>query len=666
MRKFYTILGLAVLATISSCTIKEELVAQDQQPVSFYGTMEAAVSEGPTKAYVNESYYGFWNKNDLLSIFYGNTYNKKYMYIGSSGTTSGRFDPVGDDGINAGVTVQSPYNYAIYPYDDYNACQESDGMLIVPFPKERTIKSFPDGMGASIMMVAKSETTKLPFKHVAGYLGFQFYGENVTVASITLESRNNEPFSGSANVVFDENDKLQVSFVDRDHEDNPTCTFYYDPPVALDASADSPKTFWITLPPTVLEKGLKVTVKDANGGVWVKESSFKEVKINTFQRFNPLEVVPEIPEIHVTSVDLAPVSLIMNPGDAETLTATVSPSDATDKSVTWSTSDNQVATVENGVVTALAVGTATITVTTTDGGKTATCAVTVKEKVIPVTSVSLDKEAFDLFVGDAAVALVATVSPDNATDKSVTWSSSNQNVATVDANGNVTAVGPGSATITVTTVDGNKTATCNVNVKVHVTTVSLDQGTLELVVGGDPVTLTATVSPDNATDKSVSWSSSNQNVATVDANGKVTPVAAGTTTITVTTTDSGKTATCAVTVKKITYSLAITPAEGDEVNVGESCEFKLKLITKTNDVVSNEKDITTEATWTSDKPDYATVGEKTGIAVGVKELLDATVTITAKYTPEGSSEELEISVPLKVNKDPNHPGDPIPIGDENV
>ncbi len=104
-----------------------------------------------------------------------------------------------------------------------------------------------------------------------------------------------------------------------------------------------------------------------------------------------------------------------------------------------------------------------ITVTTTDGGKTATCTVTVTNPAVPVQSVSLDKTTLDLNVGENAT-LVATVLPENADDKTITWSSSNTAVATVDATGKVTAVAAGEAVITVTTTDGGKTATCSVKV----------------------------------------------------------------------------------------------------------------------------------------------------------------------------------------------------------
>ena len=170
-----------------------------------------------------------------------------------------------------------------------------------------------------------------------------------------------------------------------------------------------------------------------------------------------------LPEtIKVESVSLNVTNTELTEGEQTTLTATVNPSNATNKNVTWSSSDNAVATVDNGKVTAVKAGTATITVTTEDGNKTATCKVTVKAKTYPVESVTLDKTEAELTEGEQTT-LTATVNPSNATNKNVTWSSSDNAVATVD-NGKVTAVKAGTATITVTTEDGNKTATCKVTV----------------------------------------------------------------------------------------------------------------------------------------------------------------------------------------------------------
>ena len=246
--------------------------------------------------------------------------------------------------------------------------------------------------------------------------------------------------------------------------------------------------------------------------------------------------------VNVTPIKIEEITLdikdiTLKAGETATLTATVKPDEATDKTVTWDTSDASVATVSNGVVTAVQVGTATITAKA--GDKTATCSVTVA--VTPVTRVILDKTSASLEAGET-VALTATVDPDNATDKAVTWSTSDATVATVN-NGVVTAVKVGTATITAKA--GDKTAICTITVVVTpVTSVVLDRTSASLRAG-DAMTLTVTVSPDNATDKAVTWSTSDATVATVD-NGVVTAVKVGTATITVKAGD--KTAACSVTV----------------------------------------------------------------------------------------------------------------------
>jgi uncharacterized protein YjdB len=185
---------------------------------------------------------------------------------------------------------------------------------------------------------------------------------------------------------------------------------------------------------------------------------------------------------------------------------------------------------------------------------TVNCYVSGTTTEIAVRRVSLNKTEWLPLVGET-LKLVATIFPANATNQNITWSSSNTGVATVDANGKVTARGSGTATITVKTEDGGYTATCTVIV-VPVTGVSLNKTSTRLVRHtATTETLTATVSPANANNKNVTWSSSNTGVATVDANGKVTAGTAGTATITVRTVDGGKTATCAVTVRKCDCSV---------------------------------------------------------------------------------------------------------------
>ena len=233
--------------------------------------------------------------------------------------------------------------------------------------------------------------------------------------------------------------------------------------------------------------------------------------------------------IAVESISLNETALELTEGETATLTATVLPENATDKTVTWTSDTPAVATVADGVVTAVAEGTAKITAKA--GDASVLCTVTVKKKVIAVESVTLDPTSLELTVGGTA-ALTATVLPENATDKTVTWSCDNTAVATV-ADGVVTAVAEGTAKVTAHA--GDASAVCTVTVKadvVKVTEITINEADFSLAVG-ETKTLTATVKPENASDKTVTWTSDQPGIASVSAEGVVTGVAAGTAKITV-------------------------------------------------------------------------------------------------------------------------------------
>ena len=197
--------------------------------------------------------------------------------------------------------------------------------------------------------------------------------------------------------------------------------------------------------------------------------------------------------------------------------------------------------------------------------------------VVNVTAITLNKATAELTLGgeaaQATTTLTATVAPENATDKTVTWSSDNTEVATVSTEGVVTAVKAGTATIKATANDGSEIAgSCTVTVKQLVTSVTLDKTTAEIDVDGT-VTLTATVAPEDASNKKLEWTSGDTTKATVDQTGKVTGIAAGTVTITATAKDgSGKSATCTVTVKAAATGYnegPITIGGGSGIEMGE-------------------------------------------------------------------------------------------------
>ena len=304
-------------------------------------------------------------------------------------------------------------------------------------------------------------------------------------------------------------------------------------------------------------------------------------------------------------------------GESAVLSASVSPEAASDRAVAWSSSDRSVATVDKvGTVHGLKPGTATVTATAE--GKSGTCAVTVKAKAVNVTDVTLDKTELTLAEGETET-LTATVKPDNADNRKVAWSSDKTEVATVDGAGKVTAVKPGEAVVTVTTEDGGKTATCKVTVKakaVSVTEVTLDKTELTLTEG-ETETLTATVKPDNADNRKVTWSSDKTDVATVDGAGRVTAVKAGEATVTVTTEDGGKTATCKVTVKA-----KVVPVTGVEVNPW-AVTLSVRGTSKLSYTIRPADATNQNVKWESESPSVATVdseGNVQGVAAGAAKI----------------------------------------------
>ena len=257
----------------------------------------------------------------------------------------------------------------------------------------------------------------------------------------------------------------------------------------------------------------------------------------------------------VTSIALNKTTLRLTEGENEILTVTYTPENADGRSVTWTSSNGNVATVDaQGKVTAVVEGTAIITATSVNG-KTAQCAVVVSKKANPVTAITLNKTTLRLTEGENET-LSVTYTPEDADGRSVTWTTSNGDVATINAQGKVTAVAEGTAIITATSVNG-KTAQCAVVVSKKanpVTAIALNKTTLRLSEDENE-TLSVNYTPADADGRSVTWTTSNGNVATVDAQGKVTAVAEGTAIITATSVN-GKTAQCVVIVEKDTENIS--------------------------------------------------------------------------------------------------------------
>lgn len=245
--------------------------------------------------------------------------------------------------------------------------------------------------------------------------------------------------------------------------------------------------------------------------------------------------------VPVTGIAVSPTLLVLTLGTSSTLTATIAPANATNKAVTWSSSNAVIASVNSsGEVIGRAPGSTLITATTQDGGFIATTLVTVRAAaLIPVTGVVIAPLPNPIVPRGATLALTATVAPTNATNKTVTWSTNAPSIATVSALGVVTGVAPGSATISATTQDGGFVARVTIAVPFDEVRpqVFLTPAAVSVSIGAT-TTLSATVLPASTPNKTIIWSSSAPTIATVNASGVVTGLAAGTATITATLADT--------------------------------------------------------------------------------------------------------------------------------
>lgn len=254
-------------------------------------------------------------------------------------------------------------------------------------------------------------------------------------------------------------------------------------------------------------------------------------------------------EIPVESIELDQTSITLTIGETneQQLTATILPENATDKTVNWISNNPEIATVENGIVRGISAGETDIIVKANDNENIiATCHVIVNGGNVSVDGIELNISEITINRGEPQQ-LTATVLPENATNKNVTWSSSDESIATVDENGLVTVLAHGTATITVTTEDGGFTDICNISAVVPVESITLDKTDEEINID-DELQLTATILPEDHSPITLTWSSGDESVATVDDNGLVHGISAGETTITV---EAGNvTATCNIKVKE--------------------------------------------------------------------------------------------------------------------
>lgn len=462
------------------------------------------------------------------------------------------------------------------------------------------------------------------------------------VATIVCETKHGsgEPIYGGANVYTGYIAKCTITVKTLPEKvtlDKSTAEVYATKSIKLKATV---------LPATTSEKTVtwtssntNVAKVDANGKVTGVGSGTAIITATstTKNKVSASCKVTVLKKKEVTGLTLSSDGGSLYKGKTHTLIATVSPSNATFKDVKWTSSNSKVVSVDsNGKVKALKEGTAVIKCTSVDNPMVfATCKVTVK---IKTTGVALNRTSGNLYVTQTGT-LTATVYPSNASNKKVEWTSSNTKIAVVDKNGNVTGIKTGTVYITATTVNGGYAASCKVTVKpiIKSTSVKLNKTSLS-IKHGHTYDLVATISPANTSNKSLTWKSSDTKIVKVSSNGEITAVKPGTATITCITKDTGKKATCKVTVKAVVPTSVYFPKESGSINYNK--DYKLTAtVLPTN--ATNKK-----LKWSSSDPTVVSVTSD-GVIRGLKPGKSAVITVTT--VSGGKTDTIKVNVnPIKV------------------
>ena len=350
--------------------------------------------------------------------------------------------------------------------------------------------------------------------------------------------------------------------------------------VTTPTNAANPAVTWSTSNPLVatVDSTGKVKAEGIPAGADYGEA------IITAQTSNPSVyatcTVKVVAAILTTSLTLNKSEVSLNVGDEETLAVSGLPTNATNKTLVWTSSNPEVASVTSaGKVIGASKGTAVIRADSTDGsGKYVSCVVTVNN--IQILNVYLDKSSLDLSEGDTA-SVVATIYPTNATTKTLKWTSSNTSVATVDSKGNVIAgATKGYAIITASATDGSgKFAECVVlsKPKIYITGLTINYGTSLDLLAGDSTYLKANILPANASDQRVAWTSSNSAIATVDAStGLLKGLVLGEATITASA--GGKSVAIKINVTNTEYNYGVAANFNRRVNVRASASGLSKVV----------------------------------------------------------------------------------------
>ena len=544
--------------------------------------------------------------------------------------------------LKVGETSSLTYNISPSNADIKSTEWSSSNTGVVSVDKDGKVSAVGIGTANVVIKVVGQDNSEASDSIVVNVIS-----QYTSVNSVTLVDTNNNTLSNSMNLNIGE--EVTIKFLI-----NPSNVTLKE---TNWTNSDSSKVSMKDSVGYALIKGIEVgssdieiTVKDYDGNV--KTDS---VKVNVINSNQP---------VLVSSIALSPTSVTLNPNGTYKFNVTVSPSNATNKGVTWSSSNTNVVSVDqNGNIKALKDGTAKIRVTAKDGsGKYAEASVTVessKPTNVLVTGVSLNASTVKMYVGQS-YQLIHTIKPSNATKKGVTWSSSNTNVVSV-SNGKIVGKSSGKARITVTTNDGRYSAYTDVTVinrpssnsssnskpssssssgSSISSSIDIIKDTIELNKGSEEK-LEYKLSQD-LTDSIIIWKSSNTDVAVVK-NGIVTAISDGEATITATINGKDIKDTCKIIVKKLDLTGIVFEDESLSISVGKTLKLTLNALPSGADLPSLK--------WDVDNKDILSVSDE-GVIKGIN-VGEAIVTVSSMDGKYSASINIVVtpyvSEPIEIN-----------------
>ena len=365
MKHSCVILIIAGLA-LSACIAKEmDTVPTEDKKERFFATLEDA----SLRAYVDNGLHVLWNADDRISVFNRYTYNREYRFEGNDGDNSGSFIIVPDETFVVGNSLNQVY--AVYPYQKETRISD-DGEILLTLPDVQSYRENSFGKEANTM-ISVSQDNQLMFRNLCGYLTLRLYGDHISISSLSIKGNHSEPIAGRATVIAREDQAPTFTF---DESATTEISIFFDTPILLGDNVGNATVFWLVVPPVTFSEGFTLTVTDSEGGQFEKRaSSCMTIDRNVLYKMAALRIGQPIPG-EVTGITLDKSEMTLGIGQSIVLHATVHPEDASDKTVTWASEDERIATVnKEGCITAVSEGTTFISATAS--GRTALCRVSV-------------------------------------------------------------------------------------------------------------------------------------------------------------------------------------------------------------------------------------------------------------------------------------------------